>query len=475
MHSMSWSKGLSVTAAGTGVFSRAGTALPRVVADRVGLTGALSGALARKNFTPVHDRGRVLADLGVLLADGARRIRDIDVLGDQDELFGPVASDTTAWRTLNELDAPALARVQAARAKTRARVWELITARHGTIPASRTAYGDLGSTVVIRLDATLVNVHSEKASAAATFKKGYGFHPLTAWCDNTGEALAIKLRPGNAGSNTAADHIEVIQAAIAQIPATYRRDLLVTIDGAGASRAVIQHLHGLNTAPVHGARGRKVGYSIGFDLDERARAAITALPATAWEPALDPAGGARADAHVVELTGLLRQSHTGDQLKAWPADMRVIARREPIAVADQVSLFEQQDGYRYQVIATNTTGGQVQRLEARHRAHARVEAAIRTAKDTGLARLPSASYAMNTAWCHAVAIGTDLLAWTRLLTLTGALAKAEPKRLRYALFHVGAKLVRGGRRRHLKIPTSWPWATELAAAFTLALAIPAPP
>ncbi len=155
--------------------------------------------------------------------------------------------------------------------------------------------------------------------------------------------------------------------------------------------------------------------------------------------------------------------------------MRVIARREPIAVAEQVSLFEQHDGYRYQVIATNTPSGQVQRLEARHRTHARVESCIRTGKDTGLARLPSASYAMNTAWCHAVTIGTDLLAWTRLLTLTGALTKAEPRTLRYALFHVGAKLVRGQRRRHLKFPTTWPWATELAAAFTLALAIPAPP
>ncbi len=287
--------------------------------------------------------------------------------------------------------------------------------------------------------------------------------------------MAIKLRPGNAGSNTAADHVEVITGAIAQVPTGHRRDLLVTIDGAGASKAVVAHLHALNTAPAHGARGRAVGYSIGFDLDERTRAAISALPTTAGEPALDPTGAARDDAHVVELTGLLRGSHTGDQLASWPADMRLIARREPIPVADQVSLFEQQDGYRYQVIATNTPGGQVQRLEARHRAHARVESYIRTGKDTGLARLPSTSYAMNTAWCNAVAIGIDLLAWTRLLTLTGHLAKAEPRTLRYALFHVGAKLVRGQRRRNLQFPITWPWATELAAAFTLALAIPAPP
>lgn len=262
---------------------------------------------------------------------------------------------------------------------------------------------------------------------------------MTAWCDNTGEALAIALRPGNAGSNTASDHIEVITAALAQIPASHRREVLFTIDGAGASHDVVRHLHGLNTARVHGRRGRRIEYSIGFDLDARAREAISVLPARAWEPALNEEGDAREDAHVAELTGLLRTSHPGDQLASWPPDMRIIACREPIAIAEQVSLFEQLDGYRYQLIATNTPGGQVQRLEARHRVHARVEAGIRTGKDTGLARFPSRQYAINTAWCHVVAIGIDMLAWTKLLTLNGALAKAEPKTLRYRLLHTGAK------------------------------------
>lgn len=284
----------------------------------------------------------------------------------------------------------------------------------------------------------------------------------------------MQLRPGNAGSNTATDHINLIDRAIAQVPAAHRRDLLVTIDGAGASHAVVEHLDRLNTYPTHGLRGRKVNYSIGFDLNDRARIAITALPAGAWEPALDAAGGARDDAHVAELTGVLRHSHPGDQLPTWPGDMRIIVRREPIAVDVQVSLFEQLDGYRYQLIATNTATGQLQRLEARHRVQARVETGIRTAKDTGLARLPSRDYAINTAWCYAVAIGIDLLAWTRLLTLDGNLAKAEPATLRYRLLHVGARIVRGQRRRHLKIPTTWPWAEQLVAASSIALAIPAP-
>jgi len=474
VQSMSWSKGLSVTAAGTGVVSHAGSALPRLLADRVGLTGALSAALARRDFVPVHDRGRVLTDLGVLLADGGQRISDIVVLRDQGELFGSVASAPTLWRALNELDTAALHRVEAARATVRARVWDLITARHGGLPASRTCYGDLGSTVVIRLDATLVNVFSDKENARPTFKKGFGFHPLTAWCDNTGEALAVQLRPGNAGSNTTTDHVNLIDRAIAAVPAAHRRDLLVTIDGAGASHAVVEHLNALNTHPTHGLRGRKVHYSIGVDLNARARTAITVLPAGAWEPALDASGQAREDAAVADLTGLLRQSHTGDQLATWPADLRVIVRREPIAVGKQVSLFEQLDGHRYQVIATNTPTGQIQRLEARHRVQARVEAGIRTGKDTGLARLPSRDYAINTAWCHAVVIGIDLLAWTRLLALDGDLAKAEPGTLRYRLLHVGARIVRGQRRRHLKIPTTWPWTDQLVTAFTRIMAIPAP-
>lgn len=178
---------------------------------------------------------------------------------------------------------------------------------------------------------------------------------------------------------------------------------------------MVKHLHELKTALAGGRRARKINYSIGFDLYDRARRAITTLPAAAWEPALDAASEARDDAAVADLTGVLCQSHTGDQLKSCPPDMRVIVRREPTAVGKQVSLFEQLDGHRYQVIATNTAAGQVQRLEARHRVQARVEAGIRTAKDTGWSGSHHGDYAINTAWCHAVAIGIDLLARTRRL------------------------------------------------------------
>jgi hypothetical protein len=242
---------------------------------------------------------------------------------------------------------------------------------------------------------------------------------------------------------------------------------LVTIDGAGCSHAVVEHLRKLNARP-----GWSVAYSVGFDLDERARVAIGQMPAAGWEAALDAAGKARDDAQVAELTGLLREGADGDRLDGWPTDMRILVRREKIEHATQLSLFEQINGYRYRLIATATRGGQAQRLEARHRVHARVEGFIRCGKDTGLARWPSHSFAINTAWVIAVALAIDLLCWMRLLLLDGPLAKAEPATLRYRLLHAAARLVKRSRYLILRVPETWPWAREFAAAVNRVRAIP---
>jgi len=220
--------------------------------------------------------------------------------------------------------------------------------------------------------------------AKGTHKGTWGHHPLTAWCDNTGESLAVMLRPGNAGSNTAADHIAITDAAVAQIPARYRRKMLVTCDGAGATHALVQHVTGLNARP-----GYQPHYSVGFDFDERIRDVLPRLPGSAWTPALDADGAPRPDAQVAELTGLLRHSAGGDRLAGWPPDMRILIRRENPHPGAQLTLFEQHEGKRYQVTATSTQGGQAQFLEARHRTQARVEDRIRCAKSTGLGHLPS--------------------------------------------------------------------------------------
>ena len=209
-----WSKGLSVEVGGHGVVSHVGSGLLRLLADRVGLTGELSKASVRRNFMLRHDRGRVLTDLAVAIADGATTIGEIDTLRHQSELFGSVASDTTVWRMLDETDSVRLGKIARARATARRQVWRHITARHGPIQPARSARRDLGAVTVIRLDASVVPVHSEKEQARGTFTGTFGFHPLTAWCDNTDESLVVTLRPGRAGSNTAVDHIEVLTEAI---------------------------------------------------------------------------------------------------------------------------------------------------------------------------------------------------------------------------------------------------------------------
>ncbi len=406
--------------------------------------------LARRSFTPAHDRGRVLVDVAVLLADGGEAIADIDVLRDQGEVFGAVASAPTVWRAMDELTPARRRRVEVARARVRRHVWS----QFEVLPVSRVADGDLGDTVVLDVDATLLTAHSDKEHAAPTFKGGFGFHPIAVWCDNTSECLAIELRPGNAGANTTADHITVLAAAIGQVPAKHRRSILVRADGAGCTYGFLDWLAAQNEI-----RGRHVEFSVGFAMTEHVRAAIGCLPARAWTPAINADGELREGGDVAELTGLL-------DLTRYPQGTRVIVRREHPHPGAQLSLFEERDGWRYQPFATNTRTGQLAFLEARHRAHARVEDRIRHAKDSGLGRLPSREFTINQSWCVAVSIAADLIAWMRLLALEGTLAAVEPKALRYRLLHVPARLTRSGRRRLLRIPATWPWADALATAFT---------
>jgi hypothetical protein len=457
--STSWSQGLSVTADGDGVVPLAGSAAVRLLADRVGLTDALSAALWRRGFVPVHDRGRVWVDVATMLTAGGEAIVDIDTLRHQTQVLGAVASPPTVWRTLDEATPASLRKVEKARAKTRAHVWGLLD----QIPASRVAGRDLGGTVVLDVDATLVTAHSEKERAAATFKRGFGFHPLGVWCDNTTELLAITLRPGNAGSNHAGDHIDVLGRAIAQIPVAQRRRLLIRVDGAGATHQLLDWLTSLGQV-----RGRTVEYSVGFSTNNTAvTSAISRIPEGVWTPAVATDGEIRPHADIAEITDLLT-------LTGWPEGMRVILRREHPHPGAQLSLFEQADGYRYQGFATNTSTGQLGFLEARHRAHARVEDRIKVAKDTGLGRLPSREWPINQTWIQIAAVAADLTAWLRLLALNDDLLTAEPKALRFRMLHVPAQLSLGGRRRRLRLPRHWPWAAQIVEAFHKITILPAP-
>jgi hypothetical protein len=483
-----------VTTDGTGIVSHAGTALLRELAERVGLRaeyGAAVDGLRRRGGG--HDPGQVLVDLAVMLADGGEAIADIAALADQPDLHGPVASAATAWRVLASIDARRLGDLRLARARARERAWLARAEQTGRVlPPARAAGRDLDY-VVLDIDATLIEVHSEKEQASPHFKGGFGMHPMLCFLDNTNEALAGILRTGRAGSNTAADHIAVLGQALGQLPESARaRRILVRTDGAGFSHGFLDHLveQGLE-------------YSVGYAVTEDVRDAIALLPRWAWKPAVDADGGLREGAEVAEVTDTLREARRlaaarrrRDRVKkaqanrqpprpdrsdrgipaGWPTGIRVIVRRERPHPGAQLDAFEERDGWRYQAIATNTPVGQLAFLEARHRAHARVEDRIRQAQDAGLHRLPSRLFAINQVWLELALTAADLLAWTQTILLTDApeLARAEWKTIRYRLLHTAARITRSGRRSWLRLQKGWPWALALAHAFTALRRIPVP-
>ena len=231
---------LVVKADGSGQVSHAGSALVAGVADRVGLTRALSGAMApTRQRRSAHDPGVVLRDLAVMLADGGDCLADLGALRDQLDLYGNVASDSTAFRVIDSIDEACLDRLRGAVAVARARAWSLGARpqrrRKQEQAQARERERERGELTVIDVDATLTTAHSAKEQAAGNFKGGFGHHPLLCYLDETGEALAGILRPGNAGSNTAADHKQVLDLALAQLDQqALEGEILLRADGAGA-------------------------------------------------------------------------------------------------------------------------------------------------------------------------------------------------------------------------------------------------
>jgi len=457
---------ITVTADGRGVASHAGSRLLADLADAAGLPSAFSDALCGlRERRAGHDPGRVLVDVAVMLADGGEAISDLAVLRDQPGLFGPVASTATAWRVLDGVDEQMLVRLRHARAVARERAWWLRAESGRGLPAASAGGRDWPG-LVLDVDATLVEAHSEKQGAAAHFKGGFGFHPILVFLDNTNEALAGMLRPGNAGANTAADHITVTDAALAQIPDEHRHGtpILVRADGAGATKAWLAHLRSLRDQ-----HGLDVSFSVGFTMTEQVQQAIVDLPEAAWTAAIAADGDHREGAEVAELTGLLPDPAAA----GWPQRMRVIVRRERPHPGAQLR-FTDIDGWRFQAFATDTPAGQLAALEARHRAHAGVEDRIRCGKHTGLGRFPSRMFAINAGWLELALTAADLIAWTQTTLLDGQLARCEPKTLRYRLLHVAARITRGQRRLFVRIAEHWPWRHELAAAFARLAALPQP-
>ena len=426
--------GLRVSADGRGVAAHTGARLLSDLADAVGLTDGLSVAMApTKRRRRGHDRGQVLVDVAVMIGDGGDAISDLAVLRNQPDLFGEVASTPTAWRTLEAVDADALDRIAAARAAARRRVW---------------AAGADPGFYVIDFDGTLITAHSDKEGADKTYKRGFGFHPLLAFLDATGEALAGILRPGNAGSNTAADHVELLAMALAQLPVNPATVEVV----ARADSAALTH------GFIDACRSAQVRFSIGHDLTEPIRNACLGVPSRRWRPAVTADGSEERDyAEVAEITDLV-------DLSRWPSGTRAIVRREEPHPGAQLT-FTDIDGRRFQVFVTDQSDPDIAYLEALQRGRGRAEKLICNAKDTGLTNLPSADFAINHAWLTAALIAHDLLAWTRLIALDGDLARAEPKRLRFCLLHTAGIIARSGRQTRLRLAARWPWAHELVTAF----------
>ncbi|WP_406739693.1 IS1380 family transposase [Streptomyces atratus] len=438
------------------VVSQAGGVLLVETIRKTGLDTAISAALApwRKART-VHDPGKILLDVALAVALGGDCLADVGMLRAEPALFGPVASDPTVSRLIDALAAvgpKALTAIRSARAEVRERVWKLAGA----------SSPDAAGQVIVDLDGVLVLAHSEKQDAAATWKKTYGHHPLMGFVDHgsggTGEPVAALLRPGNAGSNTAADHITATGLALAQLPKRYRRgrNTLIRTDSGGGTHEFVAWL---------AKRGRWLSYSVGMTITDAIHQAVLKVPASAWTPAVEPGGEIRDGAWTAELDG--------DVLKGWPRGMRLIVRKERPHPGAQLR-FTDADGLRLTCFATNTTGTAIAELELRHRRRARAEDRIRAARATGLRNLPLHETAQNQVWLEIVQLALDLLAWMPMLALTGKPRLWEPRRLRLRLFSAAAQIITTARRRHLRFGRHWPWTDVITSAIQQLEALPNP-
>jgi hypothetical protein len=441
-----------VVAGGESLVSSAGGGLLVETAMVVGLDRALRQQLARWRASRVtHDPGKIVLDLATAIALGGDCLADLAVVRSQPDLFGLVASDPTVCRLLATLAADAPAALQAlrtARAQARQQVWAL------------KAPVDDDGPVIIDVDATIVQAHSEKEGATPTFKRTFGFHPLLAFVDHgtggTGECLAGLLRPGRSTANDAADHVAVLTAALAQLPEDQRSRVLVRGDSGAGVHAFIKHLHDL-----------RLQYSVGIYAHAPVIDALHAVPRRAWRAALNTNGEPRDGAQVAELTRYLRPARD-----PWPTGMRVIARRERPHPGAQLRLTDA-DGWRITLFATNVKGGRLADLELQHRMRARAEDRIRCLKDTGLRNLPLHDFTANEIWLELVQLAADLITWTQHLALAGPARTWEPKRIRLRLLNIAGRIVTTGRREWLRLPRGWPWASTLIAGHHRLAAFPA--
>ena len=447
-----------VESGGTQVVGHVGLHALGMFADRLGVGESLSHAVGWSGAgMPVHDRGRVLTQAMLMLAGGGESCTDIETLAPQDRLFGSVCSDTTLYRTFTEtLNGAAVDRARQAVAEVRSNVWHRIGAAGGHGP------------VILDLDASLVEIHSEnKHGTAPHFKKGFGFHPLFCFADATGEALAGHLRPGNAAANDVADLLSVLDDGVSQLPVNIRAGHCEGDDPAAAQRRVVVRSDsaGGTKAFVKGCRDR----NIRFHVVARRQIAVSAAIAAAnedpdrWEVALDQDGELDETVTTSGLTSSVCEVTDLVDLSSWPEGTRLIIRRQPLHPGTQTSLLPDLE-YRFWGHYTDQKGDPAE-LDRTMRAHAHVEDFIGRLKDSGLERFPFTGFEANQAWLQTVCWASDLVTWFQMLCLTGPLAAAKPKRLRWTLWHTPARIITTARRDIVRILDTWPTATDILSAY----------
>jgi Transposase DDE domain group 1 len=438
-----------VTAKGERLLSHGGVGMLAEVADLTGLTGGLSGLFERQGLGwRRHAPGTTLIRAAAAIGTGMGNVSEVSLFcSSRRAIFEGPAARSTLRRAIfalgGELMTPGLDRVLA---DARARAWQAA----GYAPASLT----------IDVDATLLDCHSDKEQAAPNYKSGFGYHPLGMWLDETREPLAMLLRPGNAGSNTAADHCDVLERSIDQLPEPYRaghgrgdnpgdvvHPLVVRADSAGATKAFLAEL-----------ADRNIAFSVGFGIDPAIREMIEAVPHEAWQPAINSDGSERHGAEIVELCGFTGQN-------GWPRGARLICRREDPHPGATLSLFDQIHGRRHTLFLTDSPETDIAGLELRQRRHARVEDRIRCWKATGATRQPYWDAAANEAWLNTTLLALTLLAWTQLIGFDGDLAVAEPDTFRTRILHIAAQTATRARRLVLHLDTHWPWTDQAVAGY----------
>ena len=441
---------LWVETGGEGVVAHVGLHALGRFADRLGLADLLSARIPiMSERLPVHDRGKVLVQAMLMMAGGGEACSDIEQLRAQPALFGEVPSDSTLYRTFFQLDPATVAGLWEAMAQARAKVWARSAATIGN------------ARVVLDIDSSLHEIHSEnKELTGPTYKGGFGFHPLYCFADATGETLAVRLRPGNAGANNVIDLVGVLDAGIDGLPGEIAAGHRVG-DDAGLVRRPVQVRSDSAAGRTFAlaCRARNVGFAVVARSNDQIHAAISrvAYDSLGWQPAVRQNGEIRDGAAVVEVTELV-------DLSDWPAGTRLIIRREPLHPGAQQSLFPSAC-YRYWGHYTDTAGTDPSSWTVTCEPTPMSKTTSADLKDSAATRFPFCDFDANAAWLAVVCMADSLVRWFQQLCLSGPLAAAEPKTLRWSLWHTPARIVRRARTRIVRVLDGWPTAPVLLDAY----------